>query len=125
MLQDAYTFNGFTTNDIAASRKFYADTLGLQVTENKMRILQIKAAGGNLFIFNPKEDHEPAKFTVLNFEVKDIKEVVNHLIEKGITFEQYDEPIRTDKKGICWDNEGPNIAWFKDNAGNILSVIEE
>ena len=74
MLQDAYTFNGFTTNDIAASRKFYADTLGLQVTENKMRILQIKAAGGNQFIIYPKEDHEPAKFTVLNFEVKDIKE---------------------------------------------------
>lgn len=129
MLKDTYTFNSFTTDDLEASKKFYADTLGLKVVENEMGILEIRAAGNNQFIIYPKgEHHQPANFTVLNFSVKDIEKVVDHLIGKSITFEQYPEPMKTDEKGICWhpgDNKGPSIAWFKDPAGNILSLIEE
>ncbi|MEM7550321.1 MAG: VOC family protein [Bacteroidota bacterium] len=129
MLKDSHTFNSFTTNNLETSKKFYAETLGLHVAENEMGILEIKAAGSNSFIIYPKgDDHLPANFTVLNFEVKNIEKVVDHLINKGVQFEQYPEPMKTDKKGICWhsgDNTGPNIAWFKDPSGNILSLIEE
>jgi len=129
MLKDTYTFNSFTTDDLEASKKFYNETLGLKVVENEMGILEIKASGSNSFIIYPKGDnHQPANFTVLNFQVNNIEKVVDHLIEKGITFEQYAKPMKTDKKGICWSsdsNPGPNIAWFKDNAENILSLIEE
>ena len=129
MLQDFNTFNSFTTNDLEASRKFYEETPGLHMVENEMGILEIKAAGSNSFIIYPKGDeHQLANFTVLNFEVKGIEKVVDHLIDKGITFEQYPKPMETDKKGICWhsgENREPNIAWFKDNSGNILSLIEE
>lgn len=129
MLKDAYTFNSFTTNDLEASRKFYEETLGLHVKENEMGILEIKAGDSNSFIIYPKgEDHKPANFTVLNFAVKHIEKVVDHLSGKGITFEQYPEPMKTDEKGICWNsggNTGPNIAWFKDPAGNIISIIGE
>ncbi|TRX59208.1 VOC family protein [Fulvivirga sp. M361] len=129
MLADFYTFNSFSTNDLDASRKFYGETLGLKVIENEMGILEIQAGGSNKFIIYPKgETHQPANFTVLNFEIKDIEKVVGRLISKGITFEQYPEPMKTDEKGIYWhsgDNKGPNIAWFKDTAGNILALIEE
>lgn len=129
MLNGFYTFNSFSTNDLKVAKKFYSETLALHVVENEMGILEIKAAGSNSFIIYPKEEHhQPANFTVLNFEVKNIEEVVDHLIGKGITFEQYPEPMKTDEKGICWntsDQPGPNIAWFKDPAGNILSVMEE
>ena len=125
MLKDAHTFHSFSTNDLEASKKFYAETLGLQVEENEMGILEIQAGGSNKFIIYPKgDDHQPANFTILNFPVKDIEKVVDHLIGKGITFEQYPE---TDEKGIYWstgENTGPSIAWFKDPAGNILSVME-
>ena len=129
MLKDTYTFNSFTTNDLETSRKFYAETLGLHVVENEMGILEIQAGGSNRFIIYPKGgDHQPANFTVLNFQVKGIEKVVDHLTNKGIIFEQYPEPMKTDEKGICRTsdtNTGPNIAWFKDPAGNILSIMEE
>lgn len=129
MLQDFNTFNSFSTNDLAAAKIFYSEKLGLRVKENEMGILEIKAAGSNAFVVYPKgDDHQPANFTILNFEVKDIEKVVDHLTSKGITFEQYPEPMKTDEKGICWntsDEPGPNIAWFKDPAGNILSIMAE
>ncbi len=129
MLKQFYTFNSFSTDDLEASKKFYAETLELNVIENEMGILEIKAAGSNAFIIYPKgKDHQPAHFTVLNFEVDDIEKVVDDLISKGVVFEQYEEPMKTDEKGICWRSEedkGPHIAWFKDPAGNILSLIEE
>lgn len=128
MLKDCYTFNSFTTHDIELSKKFYHETLGLNVTENEMGILEIKAAGSNSFVIYPKDDHQPATFTVLNFEVKNIEKEVDALIVKGITFEQYDAPLQTDARGICWPPENENwpiIAWFKDPAGNILSLIQE
>jgi len=129
MLKNSYTFNSFTTNDLVASKVFYEKLLDLQVVQNEMGIVEIQAGGSNKFVIYPKgEDHKPANFTVLNFEVNDIEKVVDHLISKGITFEQYAKPLETDTKGICWnseDNQGPNIAWFKDPGGNILSLIEE
>ncbi len=126
MLKDAYTFNSFSTNDLKATKRFYQEILGLHVVENEMGILEIQAAGSNKFVIYPKgTNHQPANFTVLNFEVKEIERVVDQLIAKGITFEQYQEPIKTDEKGICWQENSPTIAWFKDPAGNILSLIEE
>lgn len=127
MLKDNYTFNSFTTNDMAATKHFYADTLGLKVIENEIEIFEIQAGGSNKFVIYPKgDDHVPASFTVLNFTVNDIDKVVEDLTQKGITFEQYDAPIKTDDKGICrGEGKGPDIAWFKDPAGNILSIIGE
>ena len=128
MLKDVHTFHSFTTNDLEVSRTFYAGTLGLHVVKNEMSILEIKAGGSQFIIYPKGDDHQPANFTVLNFPVKDIEKAVDHLIARGITFEQYPEPMKTDEKGICWSsdvNTGPNIAWFKDPAGNILSIIEE
>ena len=125
MLKETSVFSGFSTNDIPKSREFYQNILGLEVTETEMGILQIYTAGNNPIVIYPKENHVPATFTVLNFSVPDIESTVNQLISKGITFEQYNDPIKTDEKGICWNDESPNIAWFRDPAGNILSIIEE
>lgn len=126
MLKEAYTFNSFSTNDLEASKTFYQEILELQVKENEMGILEIRAGGTNKFIIYPKgENHEAANFTVLNFEVKGIENVVDHLIRKGVIFEQYTEPIKTDENCIFRGEVGQKIAWFKDPAGNILSLIEE
>lgn len=125
MLKESYTFNGFSTNDLQLTKKFYEETLGLQVVENEMGILEIKAAGSNKFVIYSKENHQPATFTVLNFEVKDIEQEVDDLISKGINFEQYSEPLKTDEKGICRKDDRLAIAWFKDPSGNILSLIQE
>lgn len=125
MLKESYTFNSYTTNDIGASKQFYGETLGLEVFENEMGILEIKAGGSNKFVIYPKDNHMPATFTVLNFEVKDIAVEVDDLIAKGVVFEQYGEPFKTDEKGICRSDYRFAIAWFKDPAGNILSIIEE
>ena len=125
MLKDCYTFNGFSTNDLKAAKKFYGETLGLEVIENEMGSLEIKAAGNNKFVIYPKENHHPATFTVLNFEVRNMEQEVGTLIEKGIVFEQYPEPMKTDGMGICRRNGRYAIARFKDPAGNILALIEE
>ncbi|NHF58511.1 VOC family protein [Flavobacteriaceae bacterium TP-CH-4] len=125
MLRESYTFNSYATNNIESSKKFYGETLGLQVVENEMGILEIKAGGSNRFVIYPKENHQPATFTVLNFEVKNIQSEVDDLIAKGITFEQYPEPMKTDEKGICRRDDRFAIAWFKDPAGNIISLIQE
>lgn len=125
MLTNAYTFNGFSTNDLKVSKDFYKNTLGLEVVENEMGILEIKAAGSDKFIIYPKENHQPASFTVLNFEVRDIEKEVDDLIRKGIVFEEYPEPMKTDQKGICRRDGRFAIAWFKDPAGNIISLIQE
>lgn len=124
MLNETPAFSGFSTNDIEKSKDFYANKLGLEVTESEMGILQVKTKGNNPFVIYPKDNHVPATFTVLNFSVKEIEPAVDQLIARGISFKQYDDPIKTDEKGICWANEGPNIAWFEDPAGNILSIIE-
>lgn len=129
MFKDAPVFSGFSTNDIGAAKRFYGDTLGLRVEENTEGLTIKFANGGSHFIY-PKDNHEPATFTVLNLLVKDIDQAVDKLVELGIHIERYDDVlgIESDEKGIMRGkdaNRGPNIAWFKDPAGNILSVIEE
>ncbi len=121
MLSDSHAFSGFSTNDIAAARAFYGDTLGLEVSE-EMGLLRLRFAGGGRGIIYPKPNHEPATFTVLNFPVDDVEAAVDALAAKGITFERY-PGLNQDERGIARDDNTPPIAWFKDPAGNILSVL--
>lgn len=126
MLQHSKAFSGFSVNDISKAKDFYSGVLGLEVSDSPMGVIELNFDNGNKIIIYPKPSHTPATFTVLNFPVENIDEAVDELIKKGITFEQYDDPIKTDAKGICRSGgKGPNIAWFKDPAGNILSVLEE
>lgn len=128
MLKNSHAFSGFSVNDLTTAKKFYGGTLGLDVDEDNMG-LTIKIAGGNNIFVYSKKDHVPATFTILNFPVDDIDKVVDELIAAGVKFEQYDnEYIKTDEKGIARSpspEQGPDIAWFKDPAGNILSVLHE
>lgn len=126
MLKHSKAFSGFSVNDIPKAKNFYSGILGLEVKDNKMGLIELNIEGGNHIIIYPKPNHAPASFTILNFPVENIEDAVDDLIKKGITFIQYDGPIKTDEKGICRSGgKGPNIAWFKDPAGNILSVLEE
>jgi predicted enzyme related to lactoylglutathione lyase len=122
MLKDSHAFSGFSSNDIPAAKQFYADTLGLDVTEEN-GMLNLAFAGGGHGLIYPKDDHQPATFTVLNFPVDDIDAAVDRLTAAGVVFERYPE-MGQDERGIMRD-QGPAIAWFKDPAGNILSVLEE
>src|SRR6266436_8491630 len=124
MLRDSKAFSGFSAADIQTAKKFYSETLGLDVTESH-GVLTLRLAGGNNVLIYPKPNHVPATFTVLNFPVRDVDRAVDDLTRRGVRFEIYDLPgLKTDQKGIMHGN-GPTIAWFKDPAGNILSVIEE
>jgi len=124
MLRDSKAFSGFSAGDIQTAKKFYSETLGLDVAESH-DLLTLRLGGGNNVLIYPKPNHVPATFTVLNFPVKDVDLAVDELTKRGVRFEIYDLPnLKTDKKGIMRGN-GPTIAWFKDPAGNILSVIEE
>ena len=123
MLEKSKAFSGFAAPDIGKVREFYTSTLGLEVTEEH-GLLTLHLAGGNNVLIYPKPDHVPATFTVLNFPVDDVDLAVEELTRRGVRFEKYDGPeIKTDEKGIMRGN-GPTIAWFKDPAGNILSVLE-
>jgi catechol 2,3-dioxygenase-like lactoylglutathione lyase family enzyme len=124
MLGDSKAFSGFAVGDIEKAKEFYGRTLGLKVSESN-GLLTLHLAGGNNVLIYPKPNHTPATFTVLNFPVKDVDQAVDELAGRGVRFEIYDLPdIKTDRKGIMRGN-GPTIAWFKDPAGNILSVIEQ
>ena len=123
MLGQSKAFSGFSANDIQAAKKFYEETLGLKFSEDH-GLLTLHLGGGNNVLIYPKANHVPATFTVLNFPVDDVDHTVDELIKRGVHFEMYDLPdIKTDKKGIM-RGHGPTIAWFKDPAGNILSVLE-
>ncbi|PYJ38850.1 MAG: glyoxalase [Verrucomicrobia bacterium] len=123
MLGDSKAFSGFSANDTEKAKEFYGRTLGLKVSETN-GLLTLHLAGGNDVLIYPKPNHTPATFTVLNFPVDDVDQAVDELAKRGVGFEIYDLPdLKTDKKGIMRGN-GPTIAWFKDPAGNILSVIE-
>ena len=123
MLRDSKAFSGFAAPDLAKVREFYGQVLGLKVTEEH-GLLTVHLAGGNNVLIYPKADHVPATFTILNFPVADVDQAVDELSKRGVRFETYDGPeIKTDEKGIMRGN-GPTIAWFKDPAGNILSVLE-
>jgi catechol 2,3-dioxygenase-like lactoylglutathione lyase family enzyme len=121
MLHDSKAFSGFSVDDIPRARAFYADTLGLEVSEEH-GLLTLHLAGGTNVLAYPKDDHAPATFTILNFPVDDIEAAVSALKAAGVEFESYDEP-KTDEQGIHRGG-GPLIAWFRDPAGNILSVLE-
>lgn len=123
MFKNAKAFSGFSVDDISKAKKFYREVLGLDVSEQEMGILSLHIKGGHDIIVYPKPNHTPATFTILNFPVDDIEDAVDSLLGKGVMFEQYEGDIKTDEKGIC-RGEGPLIAWFKDPAGNILSVLE-
>ena len=122
MLGNSKAFSGFSTNDIAAAREFYGGTLGLDVSED-MGMLTLKFSGGHTVLIYPKDDHQPATYTTLNIEVDDIDEAVDKLVAAGVSFEHYGEGAGQDAKGVAREY-GPPIAWFKDPAGNIISVIQ-
>lgn len=124
MLRDSEAFSGFSVDSIPAAKTFYGETLGVRVSEAN-EILTLHTGGGNDVFVYPKENHEPATYTVLNFPVEDVDKAVEELTSRGVRFEIYDFPdLKTDDKGIARDPRGPTIAWFKDPAGNILSVLE-
>ena len=124
MFKDAKAFSSFSVNDLPKAWEFYGQTLGLKISENAEG-LELSLAGGHTVFLYPKPNHTPASFTVLNFSVKDIEEAVDELTMLGVRLEKYNQPdLKTDDKGIM-RGPGMQIAWFKDPAGNILSVIEE
>ena len=123
MLRESHAFSGFSVDDIKKAKEFYSRTLGLDVSES-MGMLTLHLAGGTTVLIYPKPNHVPATFTILNFPVGSVDEAVDELTKRGVRFEIYNEPnLKTDAKGISRGN-GPTIAWFKDLAGNILSVLE-
>ena len=125
MFSEAETFSSFSVNDVKKAKDFYSQTLGLDCKETPEG-LELHTANNTVFLY-PKPNHTPASFTVLNFQVDDIDAAVDELTGLGVTFEQYNLPdIKTDERGIARGPEGPAaIAWFKDPAGNILSVLED
>jgi catechol 2,3-dioxygenase-like lactoylglutathione lyase family enzyme len=123
MLKDSKAFSGFSVKDIPKAKEFYGKTLGLEVSESN-GLLTLHLAGGASVLIYPKANHTPATFTVLNFPVVNVDKAVDELNKRGVRFEIYNEPnLKTDERGI-FRNGGPTIAWFKDPAGNILSVLE-
>ena len=124
MLKESRAYSGFSVDDTQKAREFYGRTLGLEVSESH-GFLTLHLAGGTSVLIYPKRNHAPATFTILNFPVDSVDEAVDELTRRGIRFETYDEPgLKTDERGI-FRGEGPLIAWFKDPAGNILSVLED
>lgn len=128
MFRSDEAFSSFSVNDLAAAKRFYSEILGLEVAaeESDMPLLELRTAGaGNIMIY-AKADHQPATFTILNFVVSSVVDAVRELTAAGVRFEIYKEgPIQTDDRGIAQGGGGPTIAWFKDPAGNILSILEE
>lgn len=126
MLENSDAFSGMSSNDIAASRRFYEDVLGLVVKDESMGgLISVQLPKGGAVLIYPKDDHQPATFTILNFPVEDIDAVVDELLAKGVAMDRYDG-MDQDEKGILRGKaaeQGPDIAWFKDPAGNILSVL--
>lgn len=121
------SFSTYSIDDVGAAKDFYQGTLGVSVTDEKEGGLGLSLGQQKIYLY-PKEDHEPATFTVLNFAVSDIDAAVEELRSRGVEFESYGGEIETDDDGIFRggdSGDGPNIAWFKDPSGNILSLIEK
>ena len=121
MFANTPAFNGFAVDDLEAARKFYGETLGLNVTDGPMGVLTLELAGDRPTMIYPKPDFTPATYTILNFQVDDVDAAVDDLAARGVEMERY-EGFDQDEKGIARD-QGPTIAWFKDPAGNVLSVL--
>jgi len=127
MFKNTKAFSSFSVDDLQKAKGFYGDTLGLEVSEMPEGLDLQLAGGGHVFLYS-KPDHDPATFTVLNFQVDNIDQAVDELAKLGIQFESYEGEIKTDEKGIFRgkaQGQGPDVAWFKDPAENILSVLEE
>lgn len=126
MLKDSNAFSGFSVDNLESAKQFYSDTLGLEVSEENGMLTIHLATGGRVLVYDKGPGHEPATYTMLNFPVDDIDSVVDELSTKGVIFEVY-EGMNQDDKAIARGktvNRGPDIAWFKDPAGNILAVLE-
>ena len=122
MVDDSRAFSSYSVDDVGAAKEFYGSTLGLNVDERPEGLGISLATGGSVFLY-PKDNHEPATFTVLNFGVDDVEAAVDELTAKGVTMERY-EGFDQDERGIAAGTGGPHIAWFKDPAGNVLSVTQ-
>ena len=126
MFKDTKAFSGFSVDDIPKAKTFYSEKLGLNVTEEYGMLTLHLASGGHILVYPKGGAHTPATYTILNFPVDNIDKAVDDLTKSGVKFEIYDEAdLKTDAKGIARGEGGPPIAWFKDPAGNILSVLEE
>jgi predicted enzyme related to lactoylglutathione lyase len=124
MINAKKAFSSFSVNDTQKAKEFYGKTLGLDLTSGPEGTLVVPLSGDAKALMYPKPNHEPANFTVLNFPVESVEKTVEELSRRGVQFEVYNEPsLKTDARGISRGN-GPTIAWFKDPAGNILSVLE-
>jgi catechol 2,3-dioxygenase-like lactoylglutathione lyase family enzyme len=124
MFDHAKPFSGFSVDDLQQAKRFYGETLGLDVSDAPMGTLQLRLDDDTRILVYEKSNHQPATFTILNFPVDDVDRAVSELSERGVRFEVYREgPLRTDERGIHRDG-GPKIAWFKDPAGNFLSILE-
>jgi catechol 2,3-dioxygenase-like lactoylglutathione lyase family enzyme len=123
MLSNAPAFSSFSVDDLERARRFYGETLGLDVEEAPQGLRLGLAGGGHVFVYAKGAAHAPAGFTVLNFQVDDIEQAVERLRTAGVTFERYEGELATDEQGI-FRGGGPPIAWFADPAGNVLSVLE-
>jgi catechol 2,3-dioxygenase-like lactoylglutathione lyase family enzyme len=127
MLKAQTAFSGISVDDLAKAKQFYTETLGLELTSEGMGLNLDLPGGGSLFIY-AKNNHHPASFTILNFVVDDIDEAVDELSRAGVMFERYDsDDMHQDGSGVARGisaNQGPDIAWFKDPAGNILSILQ-
>ena len=125
MFNHAKPFSGFSVNDVQAAKRFYHETLGLDVSDAPMGTLELRIDDDTKVLVYEKPNHTPSTFTILNFPVDDIDRAVDELTDRGVRFEVYQEgELKTDPKGIHRDG-GPKIAWFKDPAGNFLSVLED
>jgi catechol 2,3-dioxygenase-like lactoylglutathione lyase family enzyme len=121
MFADTKAFSGFAVPDLEQAKEFYGTTLGIRVTDENGLLTLHLAGGDRPTLIYPKPDHEPANYTILNFQVEDVEKAVDGLVERGVEMERY-EGFDQDEKGIA-RGQGPDIAWFKDPAGNILAVL--
>ena len=122
MFKDSKAFSGFAVKDIDAAKRFYGETLGQDVRDGPMGMLELHLAGGATILIYPKDDHVPATYTILNFPAEDVDAAVDQLTAAGVKMERYGSDFGQDEKGIARGN-GPDIAWFKDPSGNILAVL--
>jgi catechol 2,3-dioxygenase-like lactoylglutathione lyase family enzyme len=127
MFKAEAAFSGFSVDDLSRAKDFYTGKLGLEIEDEAMGLMLRLPAGGRVFVYH-KADHVPATFTILNFAVADIDAAVDELTDQGVRFERYENGPKADEKGILRGkavNMGPDIAWFKDPAGNVLSVLQD
>lgn len=125
MFKNTPAFSGFSVSSLEEAKKFYGETLGLEVVDGPMGLQLVIGGGAHVFVY-PKADHVPATYTILNFSVENVDQAVDELAQKGVKFERYEN--LTDEKGVARGlsrNQGPDIAWFKDPAGNVLAVLQE